>query len=223
MLLCVAHGTRDPAGVDSVSEIVDAVRTAAAPVEVRAAFVELVEPDVRAALSGIPTDRRAVLVPLLLSSGFHDRVDLPAAIAAARPGTAHAPVLGPDPLLAVALADRLREAGWQPGDAVVLAAAGSSDPAAVETVRTQAALLAAELATEVGVGFGSAAEPPVAAAVTAARATGADRVAIAPYLLATGHFAARLTEAGADVVAAPLGAHPAVVDLVLVRAWSTRG
>jgi sirohydrochlorin ferrochelatase len=206
-----------------VSEIVDAVRTAAAPVDVRAAFVELVEPDVRAALNGIPTGRRAVLVPLLLSSGYHDRVDLPAAIAAARPGTAHAPVLGPDPLLAVALADRLREAGWHPGDAIVLAAAGSSDPAAVETVRTQADLLATELGAEIGVGFGSAAEPPVAAAVATARATGAGRVAIAPYLLAPGHFATQLTMAGADLVAEPLGAHPAVVDLVLARASSTLG
>jgi sirohydrochlorin ferrochelatase len=206
-----------------VSEIVDAVRTAAAPVEVRAAFIELAEPSVRAALAGIPPDRRAVLVPLLLSSGYHDRVDLPAAIAAARPGTAHAPVLGPDPLLAVALADRLGKAGRRPGDAVVLAAAGSSDPAAVEAVRTQAALLAADLGTDVGVGFGSAAEPGVPAAVAAARAAGADRVAIAPYLLAPGHFADRLAEAGADLVAEPLGAHPAVVDLVLSRASSTRG
>jgi sirohydrochlorin ferrochelatase len=220
----VAHGTRDPAGVHSVLQIVDALRRSTAPVEVRTAFLELAEPDLRTALAGIPRDRRAVLVPLLLSSGYHDRVDLPAAIAAVRPGTAHAPVLGPDPLLAAALADRLREAGRRPGDAVVLAAAGSSDPAAVESVRTQAALLATELGTEVvGVGFGSAAEPGVPAAVTAARAAGADRVAIAPYLLAPGHFADRLAEAGADLVAAPLGAHPALVDLVLSRASSTTG
>ena len=40
---------------------------------------------------------------------------------------------------------------------------------------------------------------------------------MAPYLLAPGFFATRLREAGADVLAAPLGAHPAVVDLVLRR------
>jgi len=222
-MLCVGHGTRDPVGVRSLLQIVDAVRTAAAPVEVTPAFVELAEPDARTALAGISGDRRAVLVPLLLSSGYHDRVDLPAAIAAARPGTAHAPVLGPDPLLAVALTDRLHEAGCRPGDAVVLAAAGSSDPAAVEAVRTQAALLAAELGTDVSVGFGSAAEPTVPAAVAEARRTGADRVVIAPYLLAPGHFADQLTRAGADLVAAPLGAHPAVVDLVVRRASSTPG
>ena len=49
--------------------------------------------------------------------------------------------------------------------------------------------------------FGSAAAPDVPAAVAAARAGGADRVAIAPYLLAPGHFADRLAAAGADLVA----------------------
>jgi sirohydrochlorin ferrochelatase len=207
-----------------VWQIVDAVRTSAPTVEVRAAFVELAEPAVPAALAEIPPDRRAVLVPLLLSSGYHDRVDLPAAIAATRPTTAHAAVLGPDPLLAVALADRLAEAGFRPGDAVVLAAAGSSDAGAVASVHEQARLLAAELAArsaetaEVTAGFGSAATPEVGTAVAAARAAGADRVAIAAYLLAPGFFADQLGAAGADVVAAPLGAHPAVLELILRRA-----
>jgi sirohydrochlorin ferrochelatase len=219
----VAHGTRNRTGVDAVLRIIDALRKTSLSLEVRAAFIELAEPDVPTALAGIPADRRAVLVPLLLASGYHDRVDLPAAIAAVRPGTAHAPVLGPDPRLAVALADRLREAGRRSGDAVVLAAAGSADPAAIASVHTQAGLLAAELGTEVTVGFGSAAAPDVPTAVTAARATGADRVAIAPYLLAPGHFADKLSAAGADLVAEPLGAHPAVVELVLDRAASTSG
>jgi sirohydrochlorin ferrochelatase len=242
-----------------VLQIVDALRTLAPSTDVRPAFIELASPLLGDALAVIPADRRAVLVPLLLTSGYHDRVDLPAA-AARRPGTVRAAVLGPDRRLAVALADRLREAGWHPGDAVVLAAAGSSDPSAVASVHTQADLLRAELAvpvaavpaaetptpgfpaepgradassvavteanpprTEVGladvrVGFGSAADPDVAAAVAAARAEGARRVVIAPYLVAPGHFMDRLGEAGADVVAAPLGAHPAVLEVILDRA-----
>jgi sirohydrochlorin ferrochelatase len=219
----VAHGTRNPAGVDAVLQIIDGLRRSSPSREVRAAFIELAEPDVRTALAGIPADRRAVLVPLLLAPGYHDRVDLPAAIAAARPATAHAPVLGPDPLLAIALAERLRDAGRRPGDAVVLAAAGSSDPAAIASVHTQAGLLARELGTAVTVGFGSAAAPDVPTAVAAARMAGVDRVAIAPYLLAPGHFADRLAAAGADLVAEPLGPHPAVVELVLDRASSTLG
>ena len=218
----MAHGTRNPAGVRTVSQIADALRRSAPSVEVRLAFIEIAEPDVPTALAAIPADRATVLVPLLLTSGYHDRVDLPAAITAFRPGTAHAPVLGPDPRLAVALADRLRESGWRPDDAVVLAAAGSADPSAVDSVRTQAGLLAAELGTEVTVGFGSAAVPDVPAAVAAARAAGADRVAVAAYLLSPGQFADRLAAAGADLVAGPLGAHPAIVELVLDRAASGR-
>lgn len=241
-----------------MSQILDAVRTRSPDLDVRLAYIELVDPSVPTALGAIPPDRAAVVVPLLLSSGYHDRVDLPAAIRAVRPGTAHAAVLGPDPLLAVALADRLEEAGWRPGDAVVLAGAGSSDPDAVRSVHDQATLLSTELLRRGGactppgaarvqpgsaapgartpaagagsgggvavtVGFGSAAEPGVAAAVAAARVTGAERVAIAPYLLAPGFFADRLAGAGADLVAAPLGAHPAVVDLLLLRVRSTRG
>jgi sirohydrochlorin ferrochelatase len=222
----VAHGTRNPAGVDSVCQMIDALRTRRPDLDVRLGWIELVEPDVPTTLADIPPHRTAVLVPLLLSSGYHDRVDLPAAIAATRPGTAHAAVLGPDPLLAVALADRLAEAGRRPGDAVVLAGAGSSDPDAVASVRTQAGLLAAELTArtgvpaEVTVGFGSAAAPSVAEAVAAARAGGAARVAVAPYLLAPGHFADRLADAGADLVAAVLGPHDAVVELILRRASS---
>ncbi|HVD28115.1 MAG TPA: CbiX/SirB N-terminal domain-containing protein, partial [Mycobacteriales bacterium] len=93
----MAHGTRNPAGVDSVWQIIDALRTSAPAAEVRAAFVELVDPSVPAAL-----------------------------------------------------AERLAEAGLRPGDAVVLAGAGSSDPDAVASVRMQADLLAAELAARTG-------------------------------------------------------------------------
>jgi sirohydrochlorin ferrochelatase len=218
-----------------VLQIIDSLRARAPEISVRPAFIELAEPLLPAALADIPADRRAVLVPLLLASGYHDRVDLPAAVSSVRPGTAHANVLGPDRLLAVALVDRLRSAGWRPGDAVVLAAAGSSDPAAIASVHTQATLLRTELthpptprdgtAAGVRVGFGAGAEPTVEQAVAKARAAGAGRVVIAPYLLAPGQFADRLADAGADLVAAPLGAHPAVVELVLQRAAgaSTRG
>src|SRR3712207_6874304 len=43
-------------------------------------------------------------------------------------------------------------------------------------------------------GYGSAAAPPVADAVTAARRAGAERVVVAAYLLAPGHFADKRSE-----------------------------
>jgi sirohydrochlorin ferrochelatase len=223
VLLLVAHGSRDPAGLRAVSEIVAAVRARRPGLDVRLASIEMVPPDIRTALGSVPAGPPVVVVPLLLSSGYHDRVDIRAAVDEVRPDARQGRVLGPDPLLAVALADRLADVGWLPADAVVLAAAGSSEPGVVASVREQAGLLAVELAgrgadaARVTVAFGSAAEPGVPAAVTGARAAGATRVAIAPYLLAPGFFATRLHLAGADLVAAPLGAHPTVVDLVLRR------
>lgn len=43
---------------------------------------------------------------------------------------------------------------------------------------------------------------------------GASRVAVASWLLAPGLFQRRLEASGADLIAAPLADHPAVVDVV---------
>jgi sirohydrochlorin ferrochelatase len=69
----------------------------------------------------------------------------------------------------------------------------------------------------VGVGYGASAHPSVPEAVAAARATGAERVVVASYLLAPGHFHSRLAEAGADVVTAPLAPDRRLVEVVLDR------
>ncbi|HKV20123.1 MAG TPA: sirohydrochlorin chelatase, partial [Mycobacterium sp.] len=53
--------------------------------------------------------------------------------------------------------------------------------------------------------------------VSALRAGGARRVAVASYLLADGLFHDRLCASGADRVADPLGDHPAMVRLIANR------
>ncbi|HJX42509.1 MAG TPA: sirohydrochlorin chelatase, partial [Geodermatophilus sp.] len=63
----------------------------------------------------------------------------------------------------------------------------------------------------------SAAQPPVADAVTAARRGGAERVAVASYLLAPGHFHGRLAGAGADVVTSPLLPDERIAAVLLDR------
>jgi hypothetical protein len=57
----------------------------------------------------------------------------------------------------------------------------------------------------------------VDAVVADLREAGEPRVAIASWLLAPGVFHPRLAAAGADVVSAPLGAHPDVVAAVVAR------
>ena len=99
-----------------------------------AAFVDVQPPtvvDVVAELGG--SGRAAVVVPLLLSGGYHVHVDIAGAVAGSADAVAARP-LGPDPRLVEVLRDRLGAAGADrrdPATAVVLAAAGSSDPRSV--------------------------------------------------------------------------------------------
>jgi sirohydrochlorin ferrochelatase len=53
--------------------------------------------------------------------------------------------------------------------------------------------------------------------VSRLRAAGRRRIFIASYLLAPGLFHDLLADIGATAVAAPLGVHPGVVDLVVDR------
>ncbi|UOY02139.1 sirohydrochlorin chelatase [Blastococcus sp. PRF04-17] len=207
VLVACAHGTRNPTGRRLIAELALAARELRPGLVTTAAFVDVQPPtvvDVVAQLAA--SDRPTVVVPLLLSGGYHVHVDIAGAVAAAETAVAARP-LGPDARLVAVLHDRLVEAGADPGDpatAVVLAAAGSSDRRSVADVEETAARLQRSWAGPVTTGYGSAATPPVPDAVSAARAQGAERVVIAAYLLAPGHFHDKLAGAGADVVTAPL-------------------
>ncbi|WP_083511073.1 sirohydrochlorin chelatase [Microbacterium sp. XT11] len=104
LLLAVSHGTADAAGSRAIAALVDSARQSLPDVDVRAAFVDVQEPD--AAELAPRLGGRVVIVPLLLSSGFHVHHDLHG-IAARRPRTVVADPLGPDPRLAEVLASRL--------------------------------------------------------------------------------------------------------------------
>lgn len=216
-LVLVAHGSRDEAAHACIGELAAAVGAALPGVPVRVGYVDVRAPTVADAVAGLDA---AVVVPAFLATGYHVRTDLPAQLAACGAAPDRFPVtpaVGPDPLLARAARARLAEAGWRLGHAVVLAAAGSSDPAALAEVQVAGRMLAAEVGRRVHVGYAATAVPRVDAAVAALRAAGERRIAVASWLLAPGIFHTRLAEAGADVVAAPLGAHPDVVAAVVAR------
>jgi sirohydrochlorin ferrochelatase len=215
-LLAVAHGTEDARGRAVVAELVALVASLRPGLDVRLSWLDHAEPTVHEVAEAAV--RPLVAVPLLLSAGYHVRHDLPKAVAGAKVEVAIAHRLGPHPLLVDALAARLAEAGWAGGPArLVLAAAGSSHPAARDDVDELAALVAARYGLPVTVAF-AAAEPAIGAEVEAARA-GADGlpVVVVNYLLSPGQFADKVAACKADVVGAPLGAHPAVARLVLER------
>lgn len=245
VLVGTSHGTDDPAGQAAVRALLDGVRAARPELDVREAFVDVQQPEVDDVLAGAVRDAgSAVVVPLLLSTGYHVRHDIAQAVDAVNAsGTGVAVAadpLGPHPLLVEILADRYAAAEAAHGpfrsdDAVVLAAAGSSVAAAATAVEEVTSALAQRLGRVVTPSYGAGAEPRVPAAVAAARATvaagsaGADgsaapRVIVVSYLLAPGYFLDRVLEAGADVVTDPVAgaagaekADPRLVQVVLDR------
>jgi sirohydrochlorin ferrochelatase len=220
VLVACAHGTRNPAGRRLIAELALAVRTLRPGLVTTAAFVDVQPPTVSDVVAGLAADgQRAIVVPLLLSGGYHVHVDIAGAVAAAH-GTVAARPLGPDPRLVEVLLDRLVAAGADARDpltAVVLAAAGSSDARAVADVEDTADLLQRSWAGAVSTGYGSAATPTVPEAVRAARTSGAERVVVASYLLAPGHFHDKLAGAGADLVTAPLLPDERIAAVLLDR------
>lgn len=244
-LVVVAHGSRDPRALRTITTLLERVRELRPGLDVRLGHIELNEPrlsDTLGTLAAGGTDRgtgrgtsRAVLVPLLLSRGVHIKRDLPAA-AASVPAleTRIAAPLGPHPLLVETLYARLVEAGWRTdatgsaasrshdrarnGAGVVLAAAGSRDPESAADTRRTAAQLSERLGgVPVVPAYASAASPTVPEALRALAARGRHRTAIASYFTAPGHFATRSTAAAPWIAAAPLGAHPAMARLLLHR------
>ena len=215
--ILVAHGTRKAHGIEMVGELADRVSTALGR-RVRTAFVDVLGPTPSEVLATLGDDGPAVLVPAFLSSGYHVRRDLPEHVqASGHPNALVTAALGPSHELVRVVTQRLIEAGWQPSDSVVLAAAGTSDPNAQRDLRITAALLSAALGQRVELAFAATGEPSVASAVAGLRARGVRRVAVASDLLADGLFQDRLRASGADVVAEPIGTHAGVVRLITSR------
>jgi sirohydrochlorin ferrochelatase len=244
-LVAVAHGSKDPRAAATVHALLGVVAAraragiGAGGIDVRAAFLDHCAPSLPAVLSSLDDGRArsCVVVPLLLTAAYHSKSDIPAQLAAAgAAGTVAvrcAATLGPHPLLLSALERRLREAGVRVDSAadrartaVVLTAAGSSDPAANATIAGLADRWQRDRGWRAVVpAYASSAGPTPAEAVAALRAeSGPDSggpVVVATYLLAPGYFADKIradsVEAGASAVSGVLGAAPEVADVVLAR------
>jgi len=250
-LVAISHGTSSTAGQAAVRELVraveDAVRipdsknrdnppgsTRRSIPTVRLGHIDVEQPDVAATLTSLATGEPAVIVPLLLSAGYHVYHDLAAEHTATEhpttetehPATGHATAepgrrigvgsgtgrwvsvaaaLGPDARLATVLAQRLQQAGVNEADTVVLAVAGSSDRRAVADCRDMSRMLSNVMGRDIRLGFLAAATPLVPEAVRAAHAEQPGRrVIVSTYLLAPGYFHDLARSAGADVTTEPL-------------------
>lgn len=218
VLVACSHGTRSARGAAAVAALVDAVRARARRVEVVETFVDVQEPALPEVVAGL-AHRRAVVVPLLLSRGFHVHHDVAGAVAD-RPAHVAARPLGPHQAIVDVLEARLAEIGLRGDDAVVLGTSASSDPRAVADQRTTAEALGRIIGRPVALGHVGHCGTPLGEVVARAGGRGA-RVVVASHLLAPGHFHDALGRAGAGLVTAPLlderRPDPRLVSLVLER------
>ena len=231
-LVAVAHGSRDPRSAATVRALAGRVAEAAPGIEVRASFLDLSAPRVTDVLRELHGEghHEIVVVPLLLGSAYHARVDLPAlvdGVTADLPGlrVVISDVLGIDPVLEAVALDRLTEAGADladPGLGVVVTAVGSSNAPANAAVAQLAERWQARHGLPVAAAFASAAKPDIVGAIANLRAHGAERIAVASWFLAPGLLPDRVARLAAQadpavLLAAPLGPDPRVADLVLTR------
>lgn len=129
-LIIAAHGTRDAEGEAVCRALTRRVGGMLPGVDVSVGFVELSDPGIPAALADAVRrtgSRSAVVVPLMLGTGGHVRVDIPEFIQEALGEIPHASVryarhLGPDPLLVGAVRARMAAAmgEWQPADTTLV-------------------------------------------------------------------------------------------------------
>ena len=250
VLVAVAHGSADPRAAATVTDLMAIVAQRAAAREpslreARPAYLGHAAPSLPQVLRAIGHGQVTVL-PLLLTPAYHSKTDIPRALARLsgelpRLRVSYGAALGPHPLLLRALERRLAEAdplgpagragcAYRGQTAVVLAAAGSTDPQAVATIARLAAHWQASAGWfAVRPAYASAVTPDApspATAVTRLLRAGARRVVVATYLLAPGLFADRVAEsalaAGAAAVAPPLGAAAEVAEVLLDRYQQVR-
>ncbi len=231
-LVALAHGSRDPRSAATIKALVGEVRTLRPDLRIEPAFLDLSKPSFDTVVDRLVKAGydEIVVVPLLLTEAFHAKVDVPEAIASAM--SRHAglkirgtSVLGLEPMLLDVLDRRLRtalkDARVRELDALVLAAAGSSDALANQAVARLARLWGAKHRLPTVAAYASAAPPATGEAVRQFRAEGRRHIAVGSLFLAPGRLPDRAAElaleAGAVAVSEPLGADPEIARTVLAR------
>jgi sirohydrochlorin ferrochelatase len=231
-LVALAHGSRDPRSPHTIRALVEEVRRMRPDLRIEPAFLELSKPSFHTVVDRLVKAGydEIVVVPLLLTEAYHAKVDVPRAITEAterhqslRIRATH--VLGLEPVFLEVLDRRLRtalrDARVRELDALVLAAAGSSDQLANQAVTRLARLWGSTHRLPTVAAYASAAPPATGEAVRQFRAEGRRHIAVGSLFLAPGTLPDRAAElaveAGAVAVSAPLGADPEVARTVLAR------
>ena len=221
-VVLLSHGSPDARSSAAANELARRVAgTSGGTVET--AFLQNNAPDLtercrRLSASG---HAEAVVVPMLITPAFHARIDVPEAVEEAMASTGIgltvSSPLGTDPQLVDALDRHL------PTGPVVLAAAGTGEPAARDRLEDLAARWAERRSAPVIVGYASQAGPDVATAIARLESDTGAEVAVASFVLYPGVLPDRIASAAAGRrVTPPLATAPEVIHLILERVRQAR-
>jgi sirohydrochlorin ferrochelatase len=219
-LVLTAHGSADPRSAANTHAVAAQLRLIRPGLDVRVAFCEQNEPNLRDVLAEVTT---GVVSPLLLADAYHARVDIPALIAESGADVQRAGVLGEDDRLITVLREQLARLGvsrLDGGIGVLVTAVGSSRPDAnARTARVADALIEGT-SWQAGTAFATGPHPTLRHAADQLRQAGASHLVVAPWFLAHGRITDRVAEFADDAglpMAEPLGAHRLVAETVLDR------
>ncbi|GAA5152296.1 sirohydrochlorin chelatase [Nocardioides marinquilinus] len=238
-LIALAPASRDPRIARTLTALVSEVRAQRPDLRVERALLDpaatgarWARPELHSVLDRLVRGGHdeVVVVPIALVTSSEDDHHLAEAarVAAERhPGlrVRIAASIGLEACLLEALDERLREAlrdaRVRELDALVLAAPGSTDPLANQSVARLARLWGTHHRLPVSAAYAAGAPPATGEAVRAFRAEGRRHVAVASLFLTPGALTDRAAElaeeAGAVAVSGPLAAHPEVARVVLAR------
>ena len=231
-LITLSHGSRHPQAVGLINEL-SAAAANRAGLEGYSSHLEFNEPDLRTAVAEAIADghKHMVIVPLLFTRGFHQKVDVPEQLAAVRQQAQRA---GADVELADGLGtgaameellSRVIARDAPAGAHVVLVSVGSSDHAANASVDKLARRVAARRAGVTPAGAHQpganqpAAEQSSADGISVVFATGPNRLAelaqdhermhLVPLFVSHGLLLDRMYRQAEEINAARVGAAPA--------------
>lgn len=238
-LIALAHASKDPRTASTITALVDEVKSQRPDLRVERAFLEDPTLPLRAAKPAFQSvvnrlvkagHDEIVVVPLVLSDvvpGSRATTDAIAGATTRHPGlqVRASAILGLEACFLEVLDERLREALKESRirelDALVLAATGSTDALANQSVARLARQWGSHHKLPVTAAYAASAPPATGEAVRAFRGEGRRHIAVASLFLTPGALTDRAAElaleAGAVAVSEPLGAHPEVARVVLAR------
>lgn len=231
-LVTLACGPVDARAACTVREIVTKTKRMRPDLRIAAAFTAGAAPSLERIVARLAArgHDEVVVVPLLVTSTEQTRVDVLSAVDAA--AQAHPQIqvgasdlVGADATLLAVLDERMRaalsEARVRELDAVVLAAAGSSDARTTASITRIARLWSLHHHLPTSIAFASTSPPSTGEAVRDWRRQGKRHVAVGSLFITSGPHADRAAElaleAGACAVSGSLGAHEAMSRLIVSR------